>query len=192
MARKLWACGLSNVIVCRERGTVPRSVFITNSLMALIWSALAIRNNSCRLCWFASWKTLFKNGARRSMRHSMCLEFRQRLMSIYGKNRPTPATQFAMIMLLHVISTPFIQDYFILFVPVKSKCDGFSFFFLSLQLWRARGWCFLTALGERAIANMGSTPPRCNVRRRRRFLGTWRCRRPFGPRTMLRKIVLRD
>ena len=129
MVRKLWAWGLSNVIVCRERGTIPRSVFMTNSLMALIWSALAIRNNSCRLCWFASCKTLFKNGAWRSMRHSMMdLEFRQRPRSIYGKNRPTPATQFAMIMLLHVISTPFIQDCFILFVPVKSKCDGFSLF----------------------------------------------------------------
>ena len=128
MASKRWAWGLGNVIVCRERGTVVRIVFMTNSLLTLIWSALAIRNNSCRLCWFASWKTLFKNGAWRSMRHSMCLEFRQRPMSFYGKNRPTPATQFAMIMLLHVISTPFIQDCFILFVPVKSKCDGFSLF----------------------------------------------------------------
>ena len=62
------------------------------------------------------------------MRHSMIyLEFRQRPRSIYGKNRPTPATQFAMIMLLHVILTPFTQDCFILFVPVQSKGDGFSF-----------------------------------------------------------------
>ena len=36
MARKLCAWDLSNVIVCRERGTVPQSVFMTNSLMALI------------------------------------------------------------------------------------------------------------------------------------------------------------
>ena len=57
----------------------------------------------------------------------MCLEFRQRPRSIYGKNRPPPATQFAMIMLLQVISTPFTQDHFVLFVPVQSKCDGFSF-----------------------------------------------------------------
>ena len=47
------------------------------------------------------------------------------------KIAPTPATQFAMIMLLHVISTPFTQDRFILFVPVQSKGGGFSFFFLS-------------------------------------------------------------
>ena len=57
----------------------------------------------------------------------MDLEFRQRPRCIYGKNRPTPATQFAMIMLLHVILTPFTQDCFILFVPVQSKGDGFSF-----------------------------------------------------------------
>ena len=36
------------------------------------------------------------------MRHSMMnLEFRQRPRSVYGKNGSTPATQFAMIMLLH-------------------------------------------------------------------------------------------
>ena len=57
----------------------------------------------------------------------MDLEFRQRPRSIYGKNRPTPATQFAMIMLLHVISTLLTQDRFILFVPVQSKGDSFSF-----------------------------------------------------------------
>ena len=62
------------------------------------------------------------------MRHSMMyLEFTQRPRSVYGKNRPTPATQFAMIMLLHVILTPFTQDRFILSVPVQSKSDGFSF-----------------------------------------------------------------
>ena len=32
-----------------------------------------------------------------------------------------------MIMLLHVISAPFTQDHLILFVPIKSKGDGFSF-----------------------------------------------------------------
>ena len=57
----------------------------------------------------------------------MDLELRQRLRSIYGKNRPTPATQFAMILLLHVISTPWTQGRFIPFVPVQSKGDGFSF-----------------------------------------------------------------
>ena len=57
----------------------------------------------------------------------MDLEFRQRPRSVYGKNRPTPATQFAMMMLLHVISTPWTQGRFILFVPVQSKRDGFSF-----------------------------------------------------------------
>ena len=63
------------------------------------------------------------------MRHSMmCLEFRQRPRSIYGKNRPTAATQFAMKMLLQMISTPFTQDHFVLFVPVQSRGDGFSFF----------------------------------------------------------------
>ena len=36
MARKLCAWGLSNVMVCREQGTVPRRVFITNSLIVLI------------------------------------------------------------------------------------------------------------------------------------------------------------
>ena len=62
------------------------------------------------------------------MRHSMMdLEFRQRPRSIYGKNRPTPTTQFAMIMLLHVISTSWTQGRFIPFVPVQSKRDGFSF-----------------------------------------------------------------
>ena len=62
----------------------------------------------------------------------MYLEFKQRPRSIYGKNRPTPATQFAMIMLLHVISTPFTQDRFVLFVPVQSKRDGLSFFGIGL------------------------------------------------------------
>ena len=57
----------------------------------------------------------------------MDLEFKQRPRSIYGKTRPTTATQFAMIMLLHLISTPFTQDRFNLFVPVQSKGDGFSF-----------------------------------------------------------------
>ena len=32
-----------------------------------------------------------------------------------------------MIMLLHVITTPFTQDRLILFVPVQSKGNGFSF-----------------------------------------------------------------
>ena len=32
-----------------------------------------------------------------------------------------------MMMLLHVISTPWTQGRFILFVPVQSKRDGFSF-----------------------------------------------------------------
>ena len=58
----------------------------------------------------------------------MYLEFMQRPRSIDGENRPTPATEFAMIMLLHVISTPFTQDRLILFVPVQSKGNGFSFF----------------------------------------------------------------
>ena len=57
----------------------------------------------------------------------MNLEFRQGPRSIYGKNGPTPATQFAMIMRLHVISTPGTQDRVILFIPVQSKRDGFSF-----------------------------------------------------------------
>ena len=57
----------------------------------------------------------------------MDLEFRQRPRFIYGENRPTPATQFAMIMLLHVISTPWTQGRFIPFVSVQSKRDGFSF-----------------------------------------------------------------
>ena len=57
----------------------------------------------------------------------MYLEFRQQPRSIYGTNRPTPAAHFAMIMLLHVISIPLTQDRFILFVPVQSKGDGFSF-----------------------------------------------------------------
>ena len=61
-------------------------------------------------------------------------EFRKRPRSIYGKNRPTPATQFAMILLLHVISTPFTRDRFILFIPVQSKGDGFSFFLVTLTL----------------------------------------------------------
>ena len=58
----------------------------------------------------------------------MDLEFRQRPRSINGENRPTPATQFAMIMLLHVISTPWTQGRFTPFVPVQSKREGFSLF----------------------------------------------------------------
>ena len=103
----------------------------------------------------------------------MDLEFRQRPRSVYGKNRPTPATQFAMMMLLHVISTPWTQGRFILFVPVQSKRDGFSFR-SHLNVGGARRWrfFFLNAQGERAIANMGSAPPRCSPRRRRRIRET--------------------
>ena len=104
----------------------------------------------------------------------MDLEFRQRPRSIYGKNRPTPATQFAMIMLLPVISTPWTQGRFIPFVPVQSKGDGFSFLGIGhFKRRRAHRWrFFLNAQGERAIANMGSTPPRCNPRRWHRIRGT--------------------
>ena len=57
----------------------------------------------------------------------MNLEFRQGPRSIYGKNGTTPTTQFAMIMPLHVISTPCTQGGFILVVPIQRKRDGFSF-----------------------------------------------------------------
>ena len=36
-----------------------------------------------------------------------------------------------MITLLHVITTPFTQDRLILFVPVQSKGNGFSFFLVT-------------------------------------------------------------
>ena len=37
---------------------------------------------------------------------------------------------------------------------------------------------------------MGSTPPRCNPRRRRRIRGTKRCRRPLGRRTLLQLTLV--
>ena len=85
----------------------------------------------------------------------MNLEFRQRPRSIYGKNGSTPATQFAMIMRLHVISTPWTQGRFIPFVPIQRKSDRFSF--------RCKSHLFLSAQGERANANRGSTPPRSTL-----------------------------
>ena len=48
----------------------------------------------------------------------------------------------------------------------------------------------LAFLLERAIANMGSTPPRCNPRRRRRIRGTQRCLRLLGPRTMFQLTLV--
>ena len=54
------------------------------------------------------------------------LEFRQRPRSIYGKNGATPATQFPMIMGLHVLSAPGTHRGFILLVPIQRKGDGFS------------------------------------------------------------------
>ena len=58
----------------------------------------------------------------------MCLEFRQGPGSIYGKNGPTPATQFAMKMGLHLSSTALTQHLVIPVIPIQSKRHGFSFF----------------------------------------------------------------
>ena len=55
----------------------------------------------------------------------MNLEFRQGPRSIYGKNGATPTTQFAVIMRLHVLSTPGTQNRVILLVPIQRNGDGF-------------------------------------------------------------------
>ena len=107
----------------------------------------------------------------------MCLEFRQRLRSIYGKNSPTPATQFAMSMGVHLSSTALTPPRHT--GHPNTKQTSWLFFFgggvrkgdTPLQRRRCRFY-FANAQGERDVAITGNTPPRCNPRLRRCFLGT--------------------
>ena len=109
----------------------------------------------------------------------MCLEFRHGPRSIYGKNGPTPATQFAMIMGFHLSPTALTQHLVIPVIPNQGKLHGFSF---GVGLGRAinhfnvgevAAVCTLPMpASERDATITGNTPSRCNPPLRRRFLAT--------------------
>ena len=71
ISRKARLCGRSWSSSRGGTATFPFKVFITNSLMALTWSALACCNRSRLTFWSASRNTLRKKGSCRRRRRTM-------------------------------------------------------------------------------------------------------------------------